>query len=203
MYTLLSGLYRHLTRREEFSVVIVGLDNSGKTTLLERIKTLFGSKERSLRPEQIVPTVGLNLGRIELGRSRVRFWDLGGQRELRELWDQYYPQCHAVVFVVDAADPDRLDEVKEADDNIGSSNRGSLGDIPVLMVANKMDRSDALPLENIKEVFNTVFVSMGARDSRVLPTSAINGDGVRAAVEWLFSRMDLNRMHHPPTITNV
>lgn len=31
MYTLLSGLYHHLTQKEEYNVLIIGLDNAGKT----------------------------------------------------------------------------------------------------------------------------------------------------------------------------
>jgi ADP-ribosylation factor related protein 1 len=31
MYTLLSGLYQHLTQEDEYCVVILGLDNAGKT----------------------------------------------------------------------------------------------------------------------------------------------------------------------------
>lgn len=31
MYSLLSGLYRHYCRTEQYTVVILGLDNAGKT----------------------------------------------------------------------------------------------------------------------------------------------------------------------------
>jgi ADP-ribosylation factor related protein 1 len=31
MYHLLKGLHAHLTRKDEFSVLILGLDNAGKT----------------------------------------------------------------------------------------------------------------------------------------------------------------------------
>lgn len=31
MYTLLSGFYNYLTRKEEYYVLIIGLDNAGKT----------------------------------------------------------------------------------------------------------------------------------------------------------------------------
>lgn len=34
MYTLLSGFYNYLTRKEEYYVLIIGLDNAGKTVSL-------------------------------------------------------------------------------------------------------------------------------------------------------------------------
>ena len=38
MYTLLSGLYKYLTEKDEYFVLILGLDNAGKTTFLESAK---------------------------------------------------------------------------------------------------------------------------------------------------------------------
>ncbi len=34
MYSLLSGLYKYLTRKEEYYVLVLGLDNAGKTVRL-------------------------------------------------------------------------------------------------------------------------------------------------------------------------
>lgn len=34
MYTLLSGLYQYLTQKEEYYVLIIGLDNAGKTVTI-------------------------------------------------------------------------------------------------------------------------------------------------------------------------
>ncbi len=31
MYSLLSGLYKHIVRKDEYYVLILGLDNAGKT----------------------------------------------------------------------------------------------------------------------------------------------------------------------------
>ena len=76
MYHLLRGFYKYLTRKEEFYVLVLGLDNSGKTTLLEKVKNLYLGVP-GLPPEKITPTVGLNIGKIDLGGNmRLSFWDL-------------------------------------------------------------------------------------------------------------------------------
>lgn len=33
MYTLLHGFYKYLTQKDEYCVVILGLDNAGKTVM--------------------------------------------------------------------------------------------------------------------------------------------------------------------------
>lgn len=42
--------------------------------------------------------------------AMLQFWDLGGQRGIRSIWPKYYDDCHAVVFVIDAVDHERLSE---------------------------------------------------------------------------------------------
>jgi ADP-ribosylation factor related protein 1 len=34
---------------------------------------------KGLSPDKIVPTVGLNIGRVTMGNIEMLFWDLGGQ----------------------------------------------------------------------------------------------------------------------------
>lgn len=43
------------------------------------------------------------------------------------------------------------------------------------MLANKQDCEDRLEVEEIKEIFNKIAEKMSARDSRVLPISALSG----------------------------
>jgi ADP-ribosylation factor related protein 1 len=57
-------------------------------------------------------TVGLNVGRLEAFRTQLVFWDLGGAASLRGIWDKYYGEAHGIMFVVDAAAPQRFDEAK-------------------------------------------------------------------------------------------
>ena len=49
-------------------------------------------------------------GKIALPSALLQFWDLGGQRGIRSIWPKYYDDCHAVVYVVDAVDHERLSE---------------------------------------------------------------------------------------------
>ena len=60
-----------------------------------------------LGPGSIVPTVGLNVGRVEAHHAQLLFWDLGGQAGLRTIWDKYYAEAHALLYVVDATRPSR------------------------------------------------------------------------------------------------
>lgn len=59
-----------------------------------------------------MPTVGLNIGRFEVMKTPLVFWDLGGQVGLRTIWEKYYAESHAVLFVVDASATNRLEEAK-------------------------------------------------------------------------------------------
>ena len=67
---------------------------------------LFGDTP-GLEPHAILPTVGLNVGRLEAFQAQLLLWDLGGAPGLRSIWDKYYADSHALLFVVDASQPER------------------------------------------------------------------------------------------------
>nr|XP_019012198.1 arf/Sar family protein [Kwoniella pini CBS 10737]OCF50979.1 arf/Sar family protein [Kwoniella pini CBS 10737] len=210
MYHLLRGLHEYLTRKDEYSVVIIGLDNAGKTTMLEKIKTMYNPTPGML-PEKIGPTVGQNIGKITLPSTELRFYDLGGQRDIRSIWPKYYDECHAVVFVVDACDQARLTENWEVFDEVLNSPR--LLNLPLLLLANKQDAPTSLSVAEIRESFDawqpieqevedvpneqkadSAWDDGGAKDERmasldVMGVSALEGTGVRDAVNWLYIRV--------------
>lgn len=66
-----------------------------------------------MNPKHITTTVGLNIGQIDISGIRLSFWDLGGQTELQSLWDKYYQESHAIIYVVDSHDRNRMEESKE------------------------------------------------------------------------------------------
>lgn len=207
MYHLARGIYANWTRQQEYSVLILGLENAGKTTLLEQLKHKYSIKSRSqqngqfqgdvnLSNAKILPTVGQNIGKIKLDKSLLKLWDLGGQESLRALWDRYFYEAHAVVFVVDSTDRARIEECRNELEQIISSE--VMEGTPVLMLANKQDRDDCMEVEDIKEIFNRIAEKMSARDSRVLPICALDGTGVADAAEWLVSRLERNKKFRPP-----
>ena len=82
MFSLLYGFIELLLRKEQFHILVVGLDKAGKTSAVERLKAaLTGAPPPDLG--RAVPTVGLNVGRCEAFGASLVFWDLGGAPGLR------------------------------------------------------------------------------------------------------------------------
>lgn len=100
MFSLLYGLWRYMTQKDEYSVVIVGLDNSGKTTFLEQTKVHFNPGYKGMDLSRITTTVGLNVGSIGVSGAQINFWDLGGQSELRMLWDKVCFQSRWLLIII-------------------------------------------------------------------------------------------------------
>ncbi|XP_042823400.1 putative ADP-ribosylation factor-like protein 5C isoform X4 [Panthera tigris] len=67
---------------QEHKVIIVGLDNAGKTTILYQF----------LMNEVVhtSPTIGSNVEEIILQKTHFLMWDIGGQEALRSTWNTYY-----------------------------------------------------------------------------------------------------------------
>uniref|UniRef100_A0A224XX01 ADP-ribosylation factor-related protein 1 n=1 Tax=Panstrongylus lignarius TaxID=156445 RepID=A0A224XX01_9HEMI len=196
MYTLLSGFYKYLVQKNEYCVLILGLDNAGKTTYLEAAKTKIIKNYKGINPNKITTTVGLNIGKIDVSGIRLNFWDLGGQEELQSLWDKYYAESHAIIYIVDSSDRDRIEESKETFDKMISSE--NLLGVPLLVLANKQDIVDCMGVREVKPIFKKNGHLIGRRDCMVMPVSALNGDGVDEGIKWLVDCIKRNSHIRPP-----
>ncbi|ODV90857.1 hypothetical protein CANCADRAFT_112103 [Tortispora caseinolytica NRRL Y-17796] len=197
MYHLAKSVYLNLTRTDEYTILILGLDNAGKTTLLERIKSDFGG---SRMPSATVPTIGQNVAKVTVDGVKLKLRDVGGQEALRSMWINHYATCHGMVFVVDSTDQERIQEC--INELISIADHEDLEGVPILMLANKQDLDSSLEIEQIKEIFNPVAAHLSARDSRVLPISALTGEGVTGAAQWIATRAVRNREYRLPNRVN-
>ncbi|GMS84508.1 hypothetical protein PENTCL1PPCAC_6683, partial [Pristionchus entomophagus] len=158
---------------KEIRILLLGLDNAGKTTLLKKLS----SEETT----NVTPTKGFNVKTIASGGITLNVWDIGGQRAIRPYWSNYYPGTHAVIYVVDASDIKRLDESHIELDELLEEKK--LESVPLLVLANKQDLQTAadavqistmLGLDNIRE-----------RAWQIQPCCATSGEGVQPGVQWL------------------
>ncbi|GAB4858228.1 hypothetical protein Ancab_009625 [Ancistrocladus abbreviatus] len=188
MFSLFSGLWRYIFSKTELHILILGIAKAGKTTLLEKLKELYLNLE-CLPPDRIVPTVGLNIGRIEVGNTKLVFWDLGGQPGLRSIWEKYYEEAHAVIYVVDANCPLLFEDSKSALEKV--LRHQDLQGAPLLILANKQDLPGAVSAEEIAR-----YLDLKKLDKRAYmfeAVSAYDGRGIKESIDWLVEEMERSK----------
>ena len=80
---LLSLIRKQLKKQEkEVRILVLGLDNAGKTTILRGLSNEDISK--------ITPTHGFNIKNLVHEDFKLNVWDVGGQKRLREMWRYYF-----------------------------------------------------------------------------------------------------------------
>lgn len=114
---------------KKLEVVLVGLENSGKTTLLQVLSD--GS------PVETAPTIGLNVRMVKRGGVQMKCWDLGGQSQYRQEWGRYTRGCNVIIFVVDANAMHLLPDAKAELHRLLEDKE--LATTALLVVANKID----------------------------------------------------------------
>ena len=189
MFSLLYGFYEYLTHKEEVHILVIGLDRAGKTRLLDRIRLLFTGLS-TLENGHTLPTVGLNIARFDLKNVPLVFWDLGGQAQLRSIWEKYYGESHALVFVVDASDHARLAEAKGVLEKLMGN--AELQGAPLLVLANKQDLPGAMAAVEVRDRMGLSRFSR-ERAVDVRPCSAVNGEGLEDATSWLAGEVKHSR----------
>ncbi|KAI0503803.1 hypothetical protein KFK09_014746 [Dendrobium nobile] len=188
MFSLFYGLWKYMFSKIEFHVLILGVHKAGKTSLLEKLKSIYLNSE-GLPPDRIVPTVGLNIGRVEASNAKLVFWDLGGQIGLRTIWEKYYEEAHAVVFVIDASCPASFEDSKSALEKVLRND--DLRGAPLLILANKQDLPEAVSSEELARYLD--LKELGERLYLFEAVSAYDGMGIKYAIEWLVDAMERSK----------
>lgn len=58
MYHLVTGFYKQITQKSTYNVLILGLDDAGKSTFLETAKMKFTKNYKGMNLKSITTTVG-------------------------------------------------------------------------------------------------------------------------------------------------
>jgi GTP-binding protein SAR1 len=167
---------------KEGSIILLGLDNAGKTTLLHRLQT---DTIRSFPPTDR-PTE--SAAAIQLGGIQFRVTDLGGHEAVRHLWSDYLTENAAVLFVVDAADAVRLEEAAyELDALLHTLDTN----IAVCVLLNKCDLPEALSTASIlqKLEWERLEQERKSKDAEsamaIFRISVFKGEGYSEAFRWV------------------
>ncbi|XP_023985236.1 ADP-ribosylation factor-like protein 13A isoform X1 [Physeter macrocephalus] len=188
MFRILTSCWPRVKATEEtlrnVTIIIIGLDNSGKTVLVKAFQRLL--------PRSMGGCTQPELTTLLLDDYEVSIYDLNGDRKGREIWPNYYAQAHGLVFVLDSSDVRRMQEVKVILPRLLSDER--VAGKPILLLANKQDKKDALLLPDITEyLLLERLTNKNQPLCRVEPCSAIrnlqrrNHEPIIGGLRWLLS----------------
>ena len=175
-------------QERELRILILGLDNAGKTTI---VKTLCG-----LSIDNIEPTLGFQIHSLDYSSSSspgtattpdnvsfsINLWDIGGQSSIRAYWRNYFEQTDGVIWVVDSVDISRLSLVKDEFQSILQQEK--LVGATLLVFANKQDVQGALTTDQIAEALQLDQIH-DDRHWSIQACSAITKEGLLEGMDWI------------------
>ncbi|XP_022319087.2 uncharacterized protein LOC111121899 [Crassostrea virginica] len=167
-------------------LMIIGLDNAGKTTLLSLLK--------NGKLVQHPPTPRPVSEEMTLAGITFTAYDLGGHQMARRLWKDYMAAVNAVVFVVDATDSSRVEEAKAELQGILSSELPM--EIPVAVLGNKTDKPgcygrvellNALGIQGDVQTYGKS--NSEGRQCQLFMTSMLYRQGYGDAFRWIAAQL--------------
>jgi ADP-ribosylation factor-like protein 5B len=162
---------------DNFKLVILGLQNAGKTTILYRLSL-----------GQLVstqPTIGSNVEEISHNNVKFQAWDLGGQESMRSVWDVYYIGTDAIIYVIDSADTCNYEESKTQ--LLKLLQNDELKSTVLLIFANKQDLDTVQPVDELVKIYGLDQVKNHLWHMQ--PCSAKTGEGLMAGLKWLSDQL--------------
>ena len=112
----------------EPNILILGLDDAGKTTLLNYLL--------NQDVKDVKPTLGINAQTINFCGITLNVYDLWGKKAIRKYWQYYYENIDGLIYVIDASDEERMEECNELFQQLLKEEK--LKNIPVLFLQIKL-----------------------------------------------------------------
>src|SRR5271157_872605 len=153
-------------------IFLFGLDNAGKTSLSQAIRT--GKATEDNKPTKAFDIKELILRDFDKN-IEIKIWDAPGQVPFRKTWGRGMEKANILMFVVDTADANRFPEAKrELDKVIQDMDTRS---VPLVCLFHKMDLEDAQAnLEDARAFLKLPLIT--ERDVYPLETSVNDPDSI-------------------------
>lgn len=161
------------TPDRELRILLLGLDNAGKTTILKSL----ASEDVS----HITPTQGFNIKSVVSEGFKLNVWDIGGQRKIRPYWRNYFENTDILIYVIDSADRKRFEETGHELQELLYEEK--LAAVPLMIYANKQDLMSAAPASDIAEGLSLHLIK--DRAWQIQACSAATGEGIKDGMEWV------------------
>lgn len=178
----MGNFLRRMLFTRKLEVVIVGLSNCGKTTLLHVLTD-------GVPIQAPTPTVGLNVRMIRKGGVQMKCWDLGGGEQSRMEWGRFTKGCDVIVFVVDANAMHLLPDAKMELHRLLEDRE--LAKTAILIVANKIDLEPHASEPLLIRELNLDYIV--DNPWMIIPCSALKTINVDEIIQWLIKEADKPR----------
>ena len=168
-------------KKYQFAILLIGLDGSGKTTIVK-------SYQKPTKAVHIQPTVGFQVELVQIPAcSRpVAVFDCSGNGRHRPQWEMFLGDSDAIAFVIDSSDKGRLHIVREYLKMLFLHPQVVQKMMPIGLLCSKSDHSEAIEKEEIKELLQLTSIPKGPDINYFLnKVSAYEGTGVSASFELL------------------
>lgn len=172
--------------KNNFKILILGIQNAGKTTILYRLS--IGQLVKT------TPTIGSNVEEISYNNIKFQAWDLGGQESMRTMWDIYYMNTDGIIYVIDSNDIDNLEESKNQFYKLLQND--TLKNAVILIFANKQDIMTSKKVSELISLYD--LDSIKDHIWHIQPCSAETGEGLLNGLKWLSNQLvDKNNNKFP------
>ena len=164
-------------------ILVLGLDNSGKTTFLNLLKTN--------KLKQLIPTSHPNMEKLKIGKINFTIFDLGGHNSVRRLWTDYFIDIDSIIFMIDAFDKERISEASQELNKLLCNKY--LDTIPILIYGNKIDNPSAFSKEQMIYHLN---ISDEINQDRInlVMCSIVKKFGISEGFQWIESKIKSKRI---------
>lgn len=160
---------------EDIKIVVTGPYNAGKSEFVQR----FGTKPMNVAINGT--TVGLDFTHEMIENYHVHIFGTPGQDHFKDVQQCVARGASGIIMVIDSTDPSTFSQVEALTKRI----KTVCGRVPLVICANKQDKSGAITPEKIKQMLDF--------KGKVIGTSALRGEGTKTTLVEVLKQIKQER----------